>query len=199
MYGTPQNSTITPAPLAGLLLCRYGWTSSKKTRLAGPPVLLSVDAPLTNYPQGARQMQVDAADAHANEKFLASAKSTVDICREAGVLDGRLRWRADRLRSDPMNLVGICPAKGVRNSRVYLSTVSPQNRYRRRRRYWFGDRLAARASRVCRDGLRSRRSWARRQLGGCGNARCCSRNRTRRRNASPSDARKPAAVAGFRS
>lgn len=35
-------------------------------------------------------MQVDAADAHANEKFLASAKSTVDICSEAGVLDGRL-------------------------------------------------------------------------------------------------------------
>lgn len=25
-----------------------------------------------------------------HEKFLASAKSTADICREAGVLDGRL-------------------------------------------------------------------------------------------------------------
>ena len=109
----------------------------------------------------------------AAKKTLASAQPAPKNRYEAGVLPGvRDCSRAlGRLRTDPLNLAGPVPVKGVRHHRAKEFIVRSTEDCRHwRRRHWPGHSLAAGPGRLPRRGLRSGRSRARRELGRGGNA-----------------------------
>ncbi len=120
----------------------------------------------------------------ADQKILASAPPAADISTEAGVPDRSTIANADRLRSDPMNLVGHARRReSTITASVTASPSLPKTVDHRRRGHRAGHRLAAGASRLRCQRLRSR---ARPGTAPAGRPPGCSPPRSR-----PSPARKP--------
>ena len=135
----------------------------------------------------------------ADQKILASAPPAADISIEAGVPDRSTIANADRLRSDPMNLVGHARRReSIITASVTTSPSLPKTVIIGAGVVGLG--IAWRLAQAgCAVSVYDRgEAGQRRQLGGRRDARRRGRDRARRGNAARADPRKPAAVAGFR-